>query len=79
MTRRNLYSSVLLGIALSLSVSCLLIAQTPSKKPDLQGTWTFATLTPMERPVNLGDKEFYGLAGALRGARAEEEAAQKKK
>ena len=28
-------------------------------KPDLQGTWSFATLTPLERPANLGDKEFF--------------------
>jgi hypothetical protein len=27
--------------------------------PDLQGTWTNATLTPLQRPVELGDKEFY--------------------
>jgi len=33
--------------------------RTPDGKPDLQGTWSFATLTPMERPANLGDKEFF--------------------
>ena len=27
--------------------------------PDLTGTWTNATLTPLQRPVDLGDKEFY--------------------
>jgi hypothetical protein len=27
--------------------------------PDLQGTWTNATLTPLQRPVELGEKEFY--------------------
>jgi hypothetical protein len=27
--------------------------------PDLQGTWTNATLTPLQRPVELADKEFY--------------------
>src|SRR5207244_10275751 len=28
-------------------------------KHDLQGTWTNATITPFERPVALGNKEFY--------------------
>jgi hypothetical protein len=27
--------------------------------PDLQGTWTNATLTPLQRPLELGEKEFY--------------------
>ncbi|MCY3843493.1 MAG: hypothetical protein OXH69_08115 [Acidobacteria bacterium] len=26
--------------------------------PDIQGVWDFRTLTPLERPVELGDKEF---------------------
>ena len=33
--------------------------RTPWGHPDLQGTWTNATLTPLQRPVELGDKEFY--------------------
>src|SRR5262249_41050447 len=32
---------------------------TPDGKPDLQGIWTDNTLTPLERPKNLGAKEFY--------------------
>ncbi len=31
----------------------------PWGDPDLQGTWSYATLTPLQRPDNLGDKEFY--------------------
>lgn len=31
----------------------------PDGKPDLQGTWSFATLTPMERPANLAGLEFF--------------------
>ena len=27
-------------------------------QPDLQGVWTNATITPFERPVELGDREF---------------------
>ena len=33
--------------------------RTADGKPDLQGTWSFATLTPMERPANLAGKEFF--------------------
>src|SRR5262245_46513454 len=33
--------------------------RTPDGKPDLQGTWSFATITPMERPANLAGKEFF--------------------
>jgi hypothetical protein len=31
----------------------------PDGKPDLQGIWNNATLTPLERPKGLGTKEFY--------------------
>jgi hypothetical protein len=31
-------------------------ARTPDGQPDLQGTWTDATITPLERPKALGDK-----------------------
>jgi len=30
----------------------------PDGKPDLQGFWDFRTLTPLERPANLGGKKF---------------------
>lgn len=33
--------------------------RTTDGKPDLQGTWSFATITPMERPANLADKAFF--------------------
>src|SRR5437879_3067054 len=33
--------------------------RTPDGKPDLQGIWTNSSLTPLERPKNLGVKEFY--------------------
>jgi hypothetical protein len=33
--------------------------RTPDGKPDLQGVWGSATITPLERPKNLGTKEFY--------------------
>jgi hypothetical protein len=31
----------------------------PDGKPDLQGVWTNNTVTPLERPKELADKEFY--------------------
>jgi hypothetical protein len=33
--------------------------RTPDGKPDLEGVWGNATLTPLERPKGLGNKEFY--------------------
>src|SRR5438093_13504425 len=33
--------------------------RTADGKPDLQGIWSDNTLTPFERPKNLGTKEFY--------------------
>ena len=33
-------------------------ARTPWGQPDLQGVWDFRTITPMERPSDLADKEF---------------------
>jgi hypothetical protein len=33
--------------------------RTPDGQPDLQGVWTNATLTPMERPPELGSKAFF--------------------
>ena len=32
--------------------------RTPDGQPDLQGIWTNATLTPLERPAELAEKEF---------------------
>src|ERR1700681_2513850 len=33
-------------------------ARTPDGQPDLQGVWTFATATPLERPAEYASKEF---------------------
>jgi hypothetical protein len=32
---------------------------TPWGDPDLQGIWSYASLTPLQRPTRLGDQEFY--------------------
>jgi hypothetical protein len=34
------------------------VPRTPDGRPDLQGTWTNATLTPLERPRNLEGRQF---------------------
>jgi hypothetical protein len=33
--------------------------RTPDGHPDLEGIWSFATITPMERPANLAGKEYF--------------------
>jgi hypothetical protein len=34
-------------------------ARTPDGQPDLQGIWSFATITPLERPAELAGKESF--------------------
>jgi hypothetical protein len=34
------------------------VPRTPDGRPDLQGVWSYATLTPLERPAELAGKEF---------------------
>lgn len=33
--------------------------RTPDGQPDIGGVWTNATITPLERPAELGDKQFF--------------------
>ncbi|MEE2791825.1 MAG: hypothetical protein VX453_09350 [Acidobacteriota bacterium] len=35
------------------------MARTPWGDPDLQGTWSYASLTPLQRPTSMTDKEFF--------------------
>jgi hypothetical protein len=35
------------------------VPRTADGQPDLQGVWDYRTITPMERPVSLGTKEFF--------------------
>ena len=35
------------------------VPRTPDGRPDLQGIWTNATVTPLERPAELAGKEFF--------------------
>ena len=60
MTGRLITSTLTLTLAGLLGVSGLAMAQelprTVWGTPDLQGVWDFRTLTPLERPRDLGDK-----------------------
>jgi hypothetical protein len=38
------------------------VPRTPDGQPDLQGIWSLATITPMERPPELAGKEFFANA-----------------
>jgi hypothetical protein len=69
MTHRRLFSFLLIA-AVALISAALLSAQAPSPgkwstgrtqdgHPDLGGVWDAASMTPLERPVELGNKEFY--------------------
>jgi hypothetical protein len=57
-------------VAVAIACASLASAQTstipraPDGHPDLQGFWTNATITPMERPRELGAKEFFTEAEA---------------
>jgi hypothetical protein len=67
MTRRSFISTLCLslvagvvyltpGLALGQAKTSL---RTPDGQPDLQGTWSWATITPFERPAELAGKEFF--------------------
>ena len=47
---------VALGIAMAAGAQA---PRTPWGDPDLQGSWSNATLTPFQRPAELGDKAFF--------------------
>ena len=46
------------AIAAAQSTNTTESPRTPWGAPDLQGVWDFRSITPMERPAELADKEF---------------------
>jgi hypothetical protein len=86
------YRSLLFAGALAISLTAFLPAQTPAKqsksknwtaprtpdgKPDLQGVWTNATITPLERPRDLANKPTMTDAEAAAYEKANAEELQK--
>lgn len=67
MTQRHFISICVLTVSAILLISAIAAGQakpytapkTPDGKPDLQGVWSTLTSVPLERPANLGSKEFY--------------------
>jgi len=50
---------LLLSVPLALGAQTWTPPRTIDGQPDLQGTWNFGSNVPLERPDNLGAKEFY--------------------
>ncbi|MBL4821153.1 MAG: hypothetical protein JKY98_09235 [Gammaproteobacteria bacterium] len=61
----RLFTLPLLTGIMGIAAPGLITGQTPAElftpwgDPDLQGTWSYASLTRLQRPTTLGDKEFY--------------------
>lgn len=47
------------GIATAQTAKKWTPPRTPDGQPDIQGIWSFATITPMQRPADLAGKEFF--------------------
>ena len=58
-----------LAAAVSLRAQTRDVARTPWGHPDLEGTWTNATLTPLQRPPELGTKAVFTAEEAAAWAR----------
>ena len=60
--RRRYFATALTACAMAVAVAAPTMAQdvpqTPWGAPDLQGVWDFRTITPLQRPEELGDKAF---------------------
>ena len=54
----RLIALVTVAVPLLSAAGAVAPLRTPDGQPDLQGTWTNATLTPLERPASFANKEF---------------------
>lgn len=59
MTQRYRFGLIAIPLILVYATAQAQTARTPWGDPDLQGRWSNATLTPLQRPDELGDKEFF--------------------
>lgn len=59
MTQRSLIVSLTFPLILALSAAHAQTPRTSWGDPDLQGRWSNATLTPLQRPAELGDKQYF--------------------
>jgi hypothetical protein len=69
MTGRLLVGTALV-VLLSMSAADAQGPRTPWGDPDIEGIWTNATLTPLQRPADLASKEFFTPEEAAQFARA---------
>ena len=62
-------AAVLAALVISTAVPAAAQAKVPRTawgKPDLEGSWDFRTITPLERPANMAGKEFLTEAEAAK-------------
>ena len=59
MKQRSLCIYIAIPLMLVVSFTRAQTLRTPWGDPDLQGSWSNATLTPLERPANLANKEYF--------------------
>jgi hypothetical protein len=62
--RASFAGSVLAPLLFALNLMGQTTPRTPDGQPDLQGTWTNATLTPFQRSSQMGSKQFFTAAEA---------------
>ncbi len=53
------FPALTLGAVLAVLPLAAQVPRMPDGKPDFQGVWTSATITPLERPADLGNKQFF--------------------
>ena len=58
-TKRTVCLILLTAVGSGLRTQAALQIENAALQPDLQGNWTLATFTPLQRPEHLGEKEFY--------------------